>query len=365
LPPVAATRLSLYRSVGKSDEEVWRQTSVQYAKLAPVLIPAFIFHGMDRIDVGLVRDLKSAGAESIQEEADFLQAHLGIDLAKRSAPPPSVFQLAALETIVHQADAAAQNGGVLRLQDKPVVCEFIDSFGGSKAEMSLTRAQLESFLNATIRNPRVDLWCSLQAFTATAYRTSPALGQAVTAALLDRMEHNTQQEGMLAATFDAVPDPQFAELWPRLSEQIARNFSVARYFIRNTRRAHLAERPDASLLAILELQQKSGGSGVFSISPRKDVLHSAMAGLCELGVAGRAAPETLPAMAALLQSKNFLPDQYIEIGDRPDSIAVAHTLAALGAGRDFIRGLRLPAHIASTMDAPTEKALRKPDCSFR
>ena len=162
--------------------------------------------------------------------------------------------------------------------------------------------------------------------------------------------------------FRFIPDQNLGRLWPRIRLEI-KTMADASVWATVIRRAWLADNPTPDLLTAMSLQNTT----TRDIYRRKHILHSAMAGLCDAALAGRAGADALPAFAALLQQPGFLPDSLPQEREspQPDVVAVANTLAALGADREYIQRLKLHPYIASNLKPLIEQALRKPNCKFQ
>ena len=368
--PMAAKRLSFYRRRGsKRQDEVWRETSVRYATLFPLLIPTYTttYGGMALPGAGWARESKTAGVKEVPEVEAFLQSQLQLDLTKQEVPD-ALLQQTVVDTILRQA---AGNGGA----DPVRFDRFAEEFSDEK-EMEVSLDRLKRLLDATVRDQRSAVSFYLAHFTAAAYRKSPEMGDAVADAMMDRLNgelpahgpyaSDTRERNLenLAKTIDAVPDQHFGRLWPRM-RVIADNMGASLTFVKSIRRAWLADHPTPELLAVMDLQlQKSK----FNDSRRrKDVLHPAMASLCAAGLAGKAGADALPGFAERLEKQGLLPDSLPQTGESPlpDVVGVANTLAALGADRDFIHRLHLSPYIASNLEPLIDRALSKPDCHFK
>jgi hypothetical protein len=357
--PLAAKRISLYRLRGTTrQDEVWRQTSVRYATLWPLLVPTYVFSksGLAAPDAGLLRETKTAGATDVPEAEAFLQNHLQLDLSKQPAPN-ALLQQTAVDTILSQA---AGYGGADSTRFLLLLREMSE-----QKDWELPIEKLESLLNATVRDQRIPISEYMRGFLAAAYRQSPEFGDAVANAMIDRLHSEptgSRNVGNIINAFRFIPDQNFGRLWPRIRLEI-RTMADASVWATVTRRAWLADNPTPDLLTAMRLQNTT----TRDIHRRKRVLHTAMAGLCDAALAGRASTDALPAFAALLQEPGFLPDSLPQEREspQPDVVGVANTLAALGADRGYIQRLKLHPYIASNLKPLIEQALRKPNCKFQ
>ena len=357
--PIAAKRFSFYRLRGSSrQDEVWTQTSVRYATLWPLLVPTYVFSksGFDAPDAGLLRETKTAGAKEVPEAEAFLQTHLRLDLSKQ-AVRDDLLQQTAVNTILSQA---AGYGGADPARFLLLLRELSE-----QKSWEFPIEKLESLLNATVRDQRIPISAYMRAFVAAAYRQSPEFGDAVANAMIDRLHSEPTGSRNVENIIDAfrfIPDQNLGRLWPRIRLEI-KTMADASVWATVTRRAWLADNPTPDLLKAMSLQNTT----TRDIYRRKHILHSAMAGLCDAALAGRASADALPAFAELLQQPGFLPDSLPQEREspQPDVVGVANTLAALGADREYIQRLKLHPYIASNLKPLIEQALRKPNCKFQ
>lgn len=356
--PIAATRTSFYRLRGSTRHgEVWRQTSVSYATLWTLLVPTFVFNSPGF-------DVPAAGAQEVPNIEAFLQTQLNLNLAKQEVPD-ALLQLAAVDTILSQS---AAYGGA----DPDRFATFAQELLSPQNTLDLPLDRVEALLKATVRDPRIPANNYLAGLSIAAYRKNPQTGDAVASALIGHL--HTELAGGPDATgtrsrtvynlnraLDAIPNQHFGRHWPRLCQEIT-TLAGADILATSIRRAWLANNPTPDLLAILNLQQTSR----MNSDRRKNLLHPAMSALCNAALTGHAAPDTLPAFAALLHQPGFLPDSLPQTHAPalPDAVGVANTLAALGANREYILALKLHPYIASTLKPHLDQALRKPDCNF-
>ncbi len=357
--PIAAKRFSFYRLRGSTrQDEVWTQTSVRYATLWPLLVPTYVFgkSGFDAPDAGLLRETKTAGAQEVPEAEAFLQTHLRLDLSKEKVRD-SLLQQTAVNTILSQA---AGYGGADPARFLLLLRELSE-----QKNWDFPLEKLESLLNATVRDQRIPISEYMRAFVAAAYRQSPEFGDAVANAMIDRLHSEPTGSRNVENIIDAfrfIPDQNLGRLWPRSRLEI-KTMADASVWATVIRRAWLADNPTPDLLKAMSLQNTT----TRDIYRRKHILHSAMAGLCDTALAGRASADALPAFAALLQQPGFLPDSLPQQSEspQPDVVGVANTLAALGADREYIQRLKLHPYIASNLKPLIEQALRKPNCKFQ
>ena len=357
--PIAAKRFSFYRLRGSTrQDEVWTQTSVRYATLWPLLVPTYVFgkSGFDAPDAGLLRETKTAGAQEVPEAEAFLQTHLRLDLSKEKVRD-SLLQQTAVNTILSQA---AGYGGADPARFLLLLRELSE-----QKNWDFPLEKLESLLNATVRDQRIPISEYMRAFVAAAYRQSPEFGDAVANAMIDRLHSEPTGSRNVENIIDAfrfIPDQNLGRLWPRIRLEI-KTMADASVWATVIRRAWLADNPTPDLLKAMSLQNTT----TRDIYRRKHILHSAMAGLCDTALAGRAGADALPAFAALLQQPGFLPDSLPQQSEspQPDVVGVANTLAALGADREYIQRLKLHPYIASNLKPLIEQALRKPNCKFQ
>jgi hypothetical protein len=357
--PIAAKRFSFYRLRGTTrHDEVWRQTSVRYATLWPLLVPTYVFSksGFDAPDAGLLREPKTAGAKDVPEAEAFLQNHLRLDLSKQPVPN-ALLQQTAVNTILSQA---AGYGGADPARFLLLLRELSE-----QKSWEFPLEKLESVLNATVRDQRIPISEYMRAFVAAAYHQSPEFGDAVANAMIDRLHSEptgSRNVDNLIDAFRFIPDQNLGRLWPRIRLEI-KTMADASVWATVIRRAWLADNPTPDLLKAMSLQNTT----TRDIYRRKHILHSAMAGLCDAALAGRAGADALPAFAGLLQQPGFLPDSLPQEREspQPDVVAVANTLAALGADREYIQRLKLHPYIAGALKPLIEQALRKPNCKFQ
>ena len=357
--PIAAKRFSFYRLRGSSrQDEVWTQTSVRYATLWPLLVPTYVFSksGFDAPDAGLLRETKTAGASEVPDPETFLQTHLRLDLSKQ-AVRDDLLQQTAVNTILSQA---AGYGGADPARFLLLLRELSE-----QKSWEFPIEKLESLLNATVRDQRIPISAYMRAFVAAAYRQSPEFGDAVANAMIDRLHSEPTGSRNVEDIIDGfrfIPDQNLGRLWPRIRLEI-KTMADASVWATVTRRAWLADNPTPDLLTAMSLQNTT----TRDIYRRKHILHSAMAGLCDAALAGRASADALPAFAELLQQPGFLPDSLPQEREspQPDVVGVANTLAALGADREYIQRLKLHPYIASNLKPLIEQALRKPNCKFQ
>jgi hypothetical protein len=247
---IAAKRFSFYRLRGTTrHDEVWRQTSVRYATLWPLLVPTYVFSksGFDAPDAGLLREPKTAGAKDVPEAEAFLQNHLRLDLSKQPVPN-ALLQQTAVNTILSQA---AGYGGADPARFLLLLRELSE-----QKSWEFPLEKLESVLNATVRDQRIPISEYMRAFVAAAYHQSPEFGDAVANAMIDRLHSEptgSRNVDNLIDAFRFIPDQNLGRLWPRIRLEI-KTMADASVWATVIRRAWLADNPTPDLLKAMSLQ---------------------------------------------------------------------------------------------------------------
>jgi hypothetical protein len=361
--PQSGTRLTFFAKGASGLAEVWRQTSVRYSTLYPVLVLGFIHRYGLELDAGFWREPKTAGVAGTAPDIDgLLKQTLGMRL---DPPMPDI----GAERDKALADALQRPGsfGVVNQTLVEDMFEALDKGRDAPAPEAIQRAL------ALLKEPRVAVPQHLSNLVRVAFRAGDGSRDAVTAAIFGRLDaevnatpaERTDVEPRernlrhLAYAVQAIPDRDFARHWARL-RVVTEKMETAAAFEAEIRRGRLVGDAAArDLLALIDLQQTARAT-ISRQDTRRRVLYAALSGLCGMG---HDAAALLPDLELRLRN-GVIVSQYPK-----DWSAMANTLAALGGDPTLLREVvspdRIKPHLVRDFEEAMTRAASKPICGFK
>jgi hypothetical protein len=358
--PRTVTRMAFFAAGAGGPAEIWRQTSVRYFTLFPVLIPGLVhLYGLDMAP-GLWRTARTAGAPGEGPDVTgFLRQALRMNLDL-----PDTDVTAARDALLAEALRAPTGFDGAK---QALVEDVFDAFEYNR---SGTPAAVQRALSL-LKDERVAIPLHLSGLVGVAFRIEGADRHGVAEALFDRLDAEARSGPVvrpeskervrslqrLAAGVQKIPDSEFARYWPRL-RVLRDRFDLARPFAGQIRRASLAGTAALDdLIALIDLQHVRGKG--LSADQRDPVLLGALSGLCGIGAAasGRLAEIEMRLKSGVIATR--FPKHWR---------GVTNTLAALGGDPGALRGFVAPERILSNLvrefDEAIAAAARRPRCDF-